>query len=178
MSQAHDSDRAQCVAIRPEVVEDADVIHAVVRSAFGAADPLVPCIVDDLRANGRLTYALVASAGGVLVGFAAASRVWIEHLDINVLGIAPVAVVPAFQRQGIGTAVMQRLLDDCRASGVVGVVVLGDPSYYGRFGFRPADTFGLRCAWTNGPAFQAMPLVDGGLDGLHGLVEYDACFDR
>jgi len=170
-------DIAERLTIRPERPDDTDAIHAVLTSAFGPVDPCVPRIVDDLRSNDRLTHALVASLGGVLVGFAAASRVWIKHVDAELLGIAPIAVVPAFQRQGIGTALMQQLLDVCRTSQAIAAVVLGDPAYYGRFGFRPADTLDLRCTFTDGAAFQAMPLIDGGLDGVQGLVEYDACFD-
>ncbi|MCH2136595.1 MAG: N-acetyltransferase [Phycisphaerales bacterium] len=164
--------------IRDERSEDADAVHALLKAAFGPDDPAVPPLVDSLRRNNRLSVALVAEAGGVLIAFAAASEAWAQHGEADIAAIAPVAVVPAFQRKGIGTRLMREVLDRCRRAGFEAAVVLGDPAFYSRVGFTPATEAHLHCGWCDGPAFQAIALQPGALERIDGLVEYDPCFDE
>ena len=89
-------------------------------------------------------------------------------------------MLPAWQRRGVGTALIRAGLDVCRAQGWDRVVVLGDPGYYARLGFAPADRFGIRCTYDAPPeAFMALALTSGALQGCAGLArypaEYDAC---
>jgi putative acetyltransferase len=83
------------------------------------------------------------------------------------------AVLPEVQRQGIGTMLAERGLSECAAAGYLGVVVVGHPGYYPRFGFRKAREFGLRCEYpVPDEAFMAMELASGALAGRAGLVRY------
>lgn len=93
----------------------------------------------------------------------------------GVLGLAPLAVHPDHQRKGIGRALVEAVLQAAKADGAKVIVVLGDPAYYGRFGFRPASGIGLTCPWPQaGDAFQALVLAS---PAPRGLVRYHAAFD-
>ena len=88
------------------------------------------------------------------------------------------AVLPAHQRTGVGTALVRAGLDAARAAGATAVVVLGHPTYYPRFGFAPASRVGLRCVYdASDDAFMAIELVAGGFGGRRGLVRYAPEFD-
>jgi putative acetyltransferase len=92
---------------------------------------------------------------------------------LRAMGLAPVAVLPEFQRQGIGSELVRRGLTACRDIGYEAVVVLGHPDFYPRFGFAPASTFGLKCEYSvPDPVFMAIELVPGALKGISGLVKY------
>lgn len=95
------------------------------------------------------------------------------------LGLAPLAVEPAHQRQGVGQSLVRRALALARARGAEFVVLLGSPQYYARFGFRAASTWGLRCVYdAPAEAFQALELEPGALAHVRGLVRYHAAFER
>jgi putative acetyltransferase len=163
--------------IRQEADSDCDTIHQVNSIAFGRGAEAD--LVDALRESGALAVSLVAEWDGQVVGHAAFSPVRIEvaqdaHRSV---GLAPVAVLPDFQRRGIAAALIRRGLAECAALGYSGAVVLGDPAYYGRFGFRPAANSGLRCEYdVPAEAFMALPLDESGFSGCSGLVRYDAAF--
>jgi putative acetyltransferase len=92
-------------------------------------------------------------------------------------GLAPLAVAPEAQRQGIGDALVRAGLARCRAAGHAWVVVLGNPKYYGRFGFVPAERYRITCEYDVPPGvFQIIELVPGALAGRAGLVRYAAEF--
>jgi putative acetyltransferase len=132
--------RTMLITIRPELPDDAAAIHAVVRAAFDAAprsSGTEPFIVDALREAGALTISLVADEGGHIVGHVAVSPVTIDGAA-GWLGLGPISVSPERQRQGIGSSLMRAALDALRAQGALGCVLLGEPDYYGRFGFEAA----------------------------------------
>jgi putative acetyltransferase len=124
--------------IRPERPEDAAAIRKITEDAFRDAPysaQTEAAIIDALRAAGALTLSLVADEGGIVIGHVAFSPVKINRLDAGWFGLGPVSVTPARQRQGIGQGLIRAGLDWLRASGAAGCVVLGEPDYYGRFGF-------------------------------------------
>jgi len=124
--------------IRSERSGDAAEIRQVVTAAFADAphsDGTEGAIVDALRADDALTVSLVAVADGRIVGHVAFSAVTIDASDVGWFGLGPVAVLPDRQKQGIGGALVRAGLDRLRNQGAMGCVVLGDPNYYGRFGF-------------------------------------------
>jgi putative acetyltransferase len=89
------------------------------------------------------------------------------------------AVLPAQQGRGIGSALVRTGLERCRALGFRIVVVLGHPRYYPRFGFQPADAFGLSCEYDSPPeAFMALEIEAGALTGLKGTVRYHPAFGQ
>jgi putative acetyltransferase len=88
------------------------------------------------------------------------------------VGLAPVAVAESYRRQGIAAALIRDGLDACRRLGFGWVVVLGEPDYYERFGFRPAAEFGLVDEYGGGPAFAVVELIAGAAPQQAGLVRY------
>lgn len=117
--------------LRPEVAGDVAGTDALLRAAFGGEDEAA--LLRALRAAGDLTHSLVAHAGGVPVGHVALSPLRAER---PALALAPVAVHPALQGRGLGSALVRAAL---AAAGDLPVVVLGEPGFYARFGFVPAD---------------------------------------
>lgn len=129
------------VTPRGERAGDAAALARVIVAAF-ADEPqggqFERRIVDALRADGRLSVSLVAVRDGRLVGHVAFSPVAIGAGGEGWHGLAPLAVWPGCQRQGIGAALVRAGLDALRRAGARGCVVLGEPAYYARFGFGPA----------------------------------------
>jgi putative acetyltransferase len=128
-------------------------------------------LVDLLRTAGQLNVSLVAEADGIIVGHVAFSRVTIQQGAVG-LGLAPLAVLESSRKQGIGAQLVKEGLAACKQAGFGWVVVLGDPNYYGRFGFCPAKDFGLSDEYGGGVAFQAMELLPGTMPVGAGLVKY------
>src|SRR5262245_26783884 len=124
--------------LRPERPSDAADVRAVHVAAFPT--PAEANLVDALRSAGHASVSLVAEADGKIVGHILFSPMSIaEHPAItDGLGLAPLAVLPALQRRGIGAALVREGLDSCRKLGAGFVAVLGDPAYYTRFGFALA----------------------------------------
>lgn len=124
--------------IRLENEGDADAIHALTAAAFQGrpySDGTEAQIVDTLRAANALTISLVAEDYDEIVGHVAFSPVAIGGQPGSWYGLGPVSVAPARQRRGIGTALIETGLARLRGLGAAGCVLLGDPAYYGRFGF-------------------------------------------
>jgi putative acetyltransferase len=94
-------------------------------------------VVDGLRKSGMLTVSLVADRNEEIVGHVAVSPVVISDGSSGWFGLGPLSVKPECQRQGIGSRLMSAALDRLREMGAAGCVVVGDPRYYGRFGFKP-----------------------------------------
>jgi putative acetyltransferase len=162
--------------VRDEAPGDVAAIDAVERAAFERADEaaLVAC----LRREGALALSLVACLDGVVVGHAALSPVRVDGASRGMVGLAPVAVDPPLQRCAIGARLVEESLARARGRDVGGVVVLGHPAYYPRFGFVPASRFGLRfSAAVPEDAFMVAELVDGALARAAGVVRYHTAFD-
>jgi putative acetyltransferase len=163
------------VVVRVELPQDADGIRRVLCAAFPTVAESE--LVDDLRRNGRLTVSLVAHFGNELVGHIGFSPVTLGPQPLG-LGLAPLAVTPAFQRRGIGSELVRAGLSACRATGVGGLVVLGEPELYGRFGFQPAARWGLVDEYGGGAAFQGLELTPGALPASGSLVRFAPEFAR
>jgi putative acetyltransferase len=125
--------------IRNERPSDIPAIEQLTREAFLDAEHTSHTeqyIVNALREAGALTLSLVAEEAGVVVGHAAISPVTLSSGEPGWYGLAPVSVLPARQGQGIGGQLIRQLLKQLQALGAAGCVVLGDPGYYSRFGFK------------------------------------------
>lgn len=130
------------------------------------------------------TFSFVAVKSGQIVGHIFFSPVTIAGAGVNnlddvlVLGLAPVAVLPDYQRQGIGSLLIQHGLKECDRLGVSAVVVLGYPEYYRRFGFRPAKEKGLGCEYpVPDEVFMALEIKRGAMEGWSGTVKYRSEFN-
>lgn len=124
--------------IRPEAPEDIPAIEAMTKSAFLAAphtNHKEQLILAALRDAGALTVSLVAEMDGSIVGNVAVSPVSISDNASGWFGVGPVSVLPKLQGRGIGSELMREVLTRLSGQGASGCVVLGDPSYYRRFGF-------------------------------------------
>ena len=125
--------------IRNETAADIPAIEAVTVSAFLNAPHTSHAeqfIVSALRAAGELTVSLVADSDGKVIGHIAASPVSISDGTSAWFGIGPVSVTPEHQRRGVGSRLTREVLRVLRERGAAGCVLLGEPGYYGRFGFR------------------------------------------
>lgn len=159
--------------IRPEKPEDIPHIHKIEALAFdheAEAD-----LVDLLRANGKVTLSLVAEIEGQIVGHILFSPVKLETRNGSVTGqgLAPLAVHPGFQNQGIGSALSKAGIEQLRQADHAWVVVEGSPKYYPRFGFTDAEPFGITCQFDPPPGcFMIMELKPGTLTDLHGIIYF------
>ncbi|WP_437205151.1 GNAT family N-acetyltransferase [Planctomicrobium sp. SH664] len=130
--------------IRPESAGDVAAITAVTRQAFENhphSQQTEHLIIDELRRTGALKISLVAELDAVLVGQITFSPVQISDGAEGWYALGPLAVDPKVQRQGIGTALMEAGLSALQQLQPAGCVVVGDPAYYGRFGFTTAPQF-------------------------------------
>jgi putative acetyltransferase len=165
--------------IRDEAAGDALAVRAVLEEAF--ASPVEAGIVDALRAACPDRLSLVAERDGGIVGHILYTPGEIDAEDgvLRGFGLAPVAVRTAWQRRGIGSALIDEGTRRLRAAGVPYVIVLGHPEYYPRFGFEPASRHGVRCQWPGVPddAFMLLVLDEAVAPRLGGLARYRPEFD-
>lgn len=155
--------------IRTETPADHAAIRAVVAAAFARPDEAD--LVDQLRRDGDAAVSLVAEADNEIIGHVLLSPM---TAPFAALGLAPLSVLPAHQRHGVGSELMHAAIDAARATGAAAIFLLGNPAYYRRFGFsaEAAKPFASPYA---GPHFMALPLVNP-LPATHGAVGYAAAF--
>lgn len=149
------------IAIRIENAGDEPTIRQVTQSAFADhphSEGTEPAIVDALRAQGDLVLSHLAEVGGEVVGHAAWSAALLASGESGWFALGPISVRPDCQRQGVGSALIAAGAAYWRARGAKGLVLLGDPAYYSRFGFR-CDT-PLHIEGTLAEYFQVWPFVD------------------
>ncbi|GIZ13905.1 GNAT family N-acetyltransferase [Pseudomonas sp. NCCP-436] len=145
------------IDIKPETPDDAENIRRITQQAFLNAphsDHTEHYIVDELRRAGALTPSLVAHVAGEPVGHIALSPVRLTSGETGWFGLGPLSVLPAFQGRGIGSRLTTCALTTLETRAAAGCVVLGDPAYYDRFGFRAVD--GLIYAGVPAEYFQAL----------------------
>ncbi len=166
------------VRIRAEEKQDWGAVHAVNASAFET--PAEANLVDALREQAAPVISLIAETNGVIVGHIMFSPVSLSGFPaLKIMGLAPMAVIPEQQREGIGSALVRAGLEQCKQLGFDAVVVLGHPEYYPRFGFLPAARFGIGCEFqAPEEAFMVLELQSGYLYGVSGTVKYHAVFSN
>lgn len=163
------------LAIRATSTEDHASIHALLQAAFGG--DAEARLVADLRAGGFSRVEQVAVRDHRIVGHILLSAIEIATpaAILPALALAPLAVAPDQQRQGIGSQLIEAGLNACREAGHAVVIVLGHPAYYTRFGFSAARAAPLRSPYA-GPAFMALELVPHALANVEGEVHYSPPF--
>ena len=164
------------MTIRPERPHDFGAIHEVNLAAFGTTTEAD--LVDTLRRDASPIVSLVADAAGAIVGHILFSPVTLsDHEGPRIMGLAPMAVLPAHQRRGIGSAMVNAGLDACRQLGVGAVVVLGHAEYYPRFGFTPASRVGITSEYdVPDDVFMILELEPGILRDKTGTIRYHPAF--
>ncbi|MBD3781448.1 MAG: N-acetyltransferase [Micrococcales bacterium] len=170
------------LVIRPESSQDADAVVAVVEAAFtppeGAARTLEAVLVEELRADGdvlpELTF--VAELDGEVVGSVVCSRARLGEGPS--VGLGPLAVRPDHQQQGIGSALVASVVATAEQRGEPSIVLLGDPDYYGAFGFEAAAPLGIGSPGPWADRYFQVLTLRAWRPGLAGPFRYAPAFER
>lgn len=164
------------IVVRQERRGDEAGVRAVNLAAFDT--PMEADLVDALRAQADGYRAFVAVEGEEIVGHVAFTPVTVAGESVRAMALAPLAVLPARQRQGIGAQLTRAGLERLAESGCALVVLVGHASYYPRFGFEPASRHGLACPWPDVPddVWLAAVLDPDGLPGSGGVVGFATAF--
>ncbi len=163
------------IVIRPETPADLPAVREVIDLAFPDED--VAGLAEALRGSAEYIpeLALVAVCDGVVIGHIMFT---ISHIDdgdesIPALTLGPLAVLPARQRQGVGSQLVEHGLSVCRRLGHRIVVLIGHPAYYPRFGFVQAGPLGIEVPLAMSDEGQmVLGLTPGALEGVRGLVRF------
>ena len=167
------------LTIRRETPKDIDSIRYVNEQAFGQKEEAE--IIDKLRKRDVVTLSLVAVQADQIVGHILFSPVSVEseYSSFEAITLAPMAVLPEYQRKGIGSQLVRVGLEECLRLGHEIMVVLGHPDYYPRFGFVPASTYSIKCKYdVPDEVFMALELRQGALSGRSGVVKYQPEFNE
>ena len=161
--------------VRPETIEDHTLIHTINDQAFG--QPEEGLLIRALRKRPDFipSLSLVAEVNGTPIGHILFTRIEIksENRSFGSLALAPMAVLPEYQKKGAGTALVKGGIEKARQLGFESVIVLGHPKYYPRFGFKPASIWSIQAPFeVPEEAFMALELVQGALEGIEGTVAY------
>jgi putative acetyltransferase len=161
--------------IRPERTEERVVVYRLVKAAFGRDDEAG--LIDRLRDTCEFVpdHSLTAVSQGRIIGHVLFTRLFIDGRDsaVRSLALAPIAVLPHWQRKGTGSALVKAGLAECRRLEYECVVVVGDPAFYSRFGFSPARAYGLECPFpVPDEVFMVVEIIHGVLAGKGGTVKY------
>lgn len=161
------------ISIREEQPGDVAAIRHLNEKAFG--QPQEARLVELLRANGGVLLSLVAAVDGRVVGHILYSPVRLGSgpNQVHGAGLGPMAVLPEFQRKGVGSKLVAEGTNRFRQSGCPFIVVLGHPEYYPRFGFLAASRYGVRCRWeVPDEAFMLLPLDASKLSAVPRVASY------
>ena len=164
------------IEIREEQEGEYQEIRQVIVAAF--AGDTEANLVELLRGRNKAPVALVAVSDNKIVGHVMFSPVTITLAPkaFRAVGLAPLSVLPEFQRQGIGSMLAREGLEKCAEAGFETAVVLGSHHYYPRFGFSRASLHGLGNEYGADEHFMAMELKEGALDKVSGTVQYSSEF--
>lgn len=174
--------------IRAENSEDFEAVYALNETAFKTDAEAK--LVDKLRNSAEPYISLVAEIDGKIVGhimltpvvmvrtaFGVTLKTWLKYKGIKIMGLAPIAVLAAHQKTGIGSALIAAAFAICRDMQFNAVVVLGFPEYYPKFGFRSAIEFNIDSEFGCPPEyFMAVELQPDALKGKSGRVVYHQAF--
>jgi putative acetyltransferase len=177
------------VFVRQEQSSDHEPIHELLRLAFAKpATDEEPArdgskeadLVDQLRADGDLVapLCLVAEREGAVVGHVAVSRATLDDEAVALVAIGPLGVRPDVQDAGVGSALMHATIAAADALGERGIILLGHPTYYPRFGFGPAVEHGITPPQDWGPAYFMLRRLGAWGAGLGGAFRYAPAFER
>lgn len=159
------------MAVRYARVEDRPAIAEINEQAFGQPDEAR--LIERLRDDGDVLFELVAVADEQVTGHILFSRLWADRIDLFA-ALAPMAVRPGLQRAGTGSELVRAGLASAREFGVHGVIVLGHPDYYPRFGFAAETAARVTSPYSGSPAFMAVALQTGAFDHPFSVAYPDA----
>jgi len=166
--------------ITEETGDDRDGVRSVNVAAFGSRGEAD--VVDQLRENCPVFLSLIAKNNERVIGhvlFTPVRLIQDQDWSIEGMGLAPLAVLPAYQNMGVGSELCKEGLQQVEEAGYPYVVVLGDPSYYHRFGFETARDYGIKSSFEDVPqdAFMIKIFDSKVMEGAQGVVYYREEFD-
>lgn len=175
------------IIIRKETTNDFRKVEEVTRQAFaypervergGIGCPYEHWMVNELRKrDGVMSLSLVATVGGEIVGHVICSNGIVkagEH-EKAVLNLGPISVLPQYQKQGVGKALINELIKNAKEQGFGAFLFFGRPEYYPQFGFVEAENFGISDSeGYNYPSFMGMELIPGYLGDVRGGRFYES----
>ncbi|WP_299701378.1 GNAT family N-acetyltransferase [uncultured Pontibacter sp.] len=172
------------IQIRQEQPADYPAVFTLVEHAFSdleISDHTEQFLVERLRKSDAFIpeLSLVAEEEGKIVGYILLTKLKIrnEQQEFESLSLAPVAVLPEYQRQGIGAMLIEQAHRIAKSLGYTAVILVGHENYYPRFGYKPASTFGIKFPFEVPEAnAMAVELVENGLAGIRGTVMYPPAF--
>ena len=158
------------IEIREERPEDIAAVREVNKRAFGQEQEAN--IVDALRSNGAALLSLVATLNGQVVGHIMYSPITVGD-KVTGAALAPMAVLPEHQREGIGSKLIEAGTQKLKEAGYPYIIVLGHANFYPRFGFKPASSFGIECEWdVPDDVFMLLVLDQSKMQDVSGLARY------
>lgn len=168
--------------LRQEIPDDFIEVFEVNRAAFGQENEAK--LVDSLRSNPKVfvpELSIVATEHNKIVGHILFTKINIKDNKGNInisLGLAPMAVKPELQKNGIGGQLIRKGLETAKDLGFKSVIVLGHENYYPKFGFEPAKKWNIKAPFdVPSNAFMAIELQPGGLKNISGTVIYPKEFE-
>ena len=164
--------------IRKETAADIEAVFEINRSAFPTEEEAQ--LVNRLRETASPLISLVAEGEQEIIGHILFTPVTLDSdTNLFLMGLAPMAVNSARQNKGIGTLLARAGIEECRALGAAGLVVLGHPKYYSRFGFSPSANFGIKSKYDGAPeVFMVLELSAEVFAGKAGVISYHSSFAR
>lgn len=165
--------------IREEQATDLDQIWQVNTAAF--VTEVEARLINMLRDSGCPFLSLVAELDNKVVGHILFTPVTLTGTEntLKLMGLAPMAVLPEYQNQGIGSQLVEAGLERCRVLGYDAVVVLGHPQFYPRFGFVPSVNYGIKSEYdVPDNVFMIIELVSGSLKNQTGIIQYHDAFNK
>lgn len=168
------------IHIRPENNADIPRIYQVTELAFRQNNESE--LINKVRSSEAFIpgLSLVAVLNEQIIGHILFSKIHIQTAKgpKEVLSLAPMAVIPDHQQKGVGGQLIRAGLEEAAKSGFAGVLVLGHPGYYPRFGFQPAADFGIECPFpAPAEAWMALELIPGGLKNKAGMAVFPEVFN-
>ena len=165
--------------IRAEQIRDIDIIREINDLAFKS--DAEGKLIDRLRGENIDLISLVAEENDKVLGHILFSPASIldKGKSIEIMGLAPMAVLPTHQRKGIGSALIKEGLNRCIKIGYGAIIVLGHPEYYPKFGFVPSTKYNISCEY-NVPeeVFMILELRKDFLKGISGIAKYHPVFNE
>lgn len=162
------------ITVREENKSDLIAIKNVNDKAFG--QPQEGNVIDKIRASDSRVLSMVAEIDKNVVGhiFYSTAEIAYDNEKIVGMGLAPLAVLPEYQRQGIGKRLINESISILRKRSVPFIIVLGHKDYYPKFGFEIASKYGIKCQWENVPdeAFMILILDKEKMLNIHGVARY------
>jgi putative acetyltransferase len=165
------------MSIRKEKPADIEKIWNINAEAFDT--DAEASLVNALRSSGIPFLSLVYEENYDLVGHILFTPVELvcNTSGVRVMGLAPMAVVPSFEKKGIGSSLVKTGIQECISEGYDAIVVLGHPNYYPKFGFRPSVDYGLKSEYeVSDDVFMVLELKKNSLNRIKGIVKYHAIF--